>query len=91
MMRPVLAVLMGARDIQDRAMDMKLRIVLPACPMREGRPYQVSRYRGADIAAAFLDPRITAMFEHRVLQRRLCRIDGHPLDLRAHSRFRDRP
>ena len=72
-------------------MDMELRIVLPARPMREDRPYQVSRYRSADIAAAFLDPRIAAMFEHRVLQRRLRRIDGQPLDLRTHIRFRDGP
>ena len=72
-------------------MDMELRIVLPARAMRERGGYQVSRYRGADIATALLDSRITAMFEHRVLQGRLCRIDSQPLDRRTHFRLGNGP
>ena len=56
MMRPVLAVLMGAGDVQDRGMDMKLRIVLPARAMRKRGGYQV-RWNRLDFVSLG-DPRV---------------------------------
>ena len=91
MMRPALAVPPGSGDVQDDTADVDLRVAVLAPAMQECRSHQV-RWNGLDGAApAVSDPRITAIFEHRVLQRRPCRIDAKPLDRSPHIGFRDGP
>ena len=84
-----LAVLVRPGHVENRAVDVKLRVVLPARAVDEGGAHQVRL--GGPAHAALLDARIAAMPEHRVFQRRPRRGRRHRLDLQAHLRLGDGP
>ena len=65
---PPLAVLAGAGCIEDDAVGMKLRVVLPAGAVLEHRHRDVGR-QDPDAPLPVPDPRIRAVAEHRLFQR----------------------
>ena len=81
MQRPVLAVPVCPGGIEDHAMGMKLRIVVPAGAMLEHRGRYISRQH-LDIAVPVTDTGIPAMSQHRLFQRYPRRIVMRLFDLR---------
>ena len=87
---PVLAVPVCPGGIEDHAVGMKLRVVVPAGSMLEHR----RRYIGGqhlDPAVPVTDAGIGAMPQHCLLQRYPSRIVMRPLDLRTQLGIGDRP
>ena len=90
MQRPVLAVPVCPGGIEDHAVGMQLRVVVPAGSMLEHR----RRYIGGqhlDLAVPVTDTGIGAMPQHCFLQRYPSRIVMRPLDLRTQFRIGDGP
>ena len=87
--RPPLPVFTGFGEVEDRRVDVELRVVLAAGAVDEGGAHQVRRHWPCRTVLA--DTGITAMAEHRVFQRCARGIDGHALDLRTHLRLGDGP
>ena len=85
--RPVLAVPVGPGGIEDHAVGMKLRVVVPAGAMLEHRCGYIGGQH-LDPAVPVTDAGIGAMAQHRLFQRYTSRIVMRPLDLR--TQFRDR-
>ena len=88
-MRPPLAVLAGAREIEDRAVDVELRVVLPAGAVDEGGAQQVGLHRPGHPLLSHTG--VAAMLQHRVFEGRPCRGHRHRLDALAHRGFGDGP
>ena len=65
---PPLAVLTGAGRVEDDAVGMKLRVVLPAGAVLEHRHRDIGR-QDPDLPLPVPDPRIRAVAEHRLFQR----------------------
>ena len=87
--RPVLAVPVRSRGIEDRAMGMKLRIVLAAGAMLEHRAHDVRRHDPGSVS--FLKPRPGAIPQHRSCQCGTgCVIMG-AFDLRTQLRIGESP
>ena len=82
MQRPVLAVPVCPGGIEDHAVGMKLRVVVPAGSMLEHRGGYIGRQH-LDIAVPVTDAGIGAMPQHRFLQRYPSRIVMRLLDLRT--------
>ena len=89
MVCPVLAVVMGPGEVEERAMDMQLGIVLTAGAVGKCGAHQVRRRRPLD--AVLGDTRIAAIAEHRVLQSRAGGGHRHAFDLGPHTGLGDGP
>ena len=88
--RPVLAVPVCPGGIEDHAVGMQLRVVVPAGSMLEHRRRDIGRQH-LDLAVPVTDTGIGAMPQHCFLQRYPSRIVMRPLDLRTQLGIGDRP
>ena len=87
--RPVLAVPVRSRGIEDCAMGMKLRIVLAARAMLEHRAHDVRRHDPGSVS--FLKPRPGAIPQHRLCQCGTGCVIVRALDLRTQLRIGNSP
>ena len=90
MQRPVLAVPVCPGGIEDHAVGMKLRVVVPAGAMLEHRGGYIGG-KHLDLALPVTDTGIGAMAHHRLLQRYTRRIVMRPLDIRTQVCVGDGP
>ena len=90
MQRPELAVPVGPGGIEDHAVGMQLRVVVPAGSMLEHRGCDIGGQH-LDIAVPVADAGIGAMAQHRFFQRYTRRIVMRPLDLRSQLGIGDCP
>ena len=88
--RPVLAAPVGPGGIEDHAVGMQLRVVVPAGAMLEHRRRDIGRQH-LDLAVPVTDTGIGAMAQHRLLQCYTRGIVMRPLDLRTQLGIGDRP
>ena len=88
--RPVLAVPVCPGRIEDHAVGMQLRVVIPAGAMLEHRRRYIGRQH-FDLAVPVTDTGIGAMTQHCLLQRYPSSIVMRPLDLRSQLGIGDRP
>ena len=80
MQRPVLAVPVCTDRIEDHAVGVKLRVVVPAGSMLEHPRHDIGRQH-FDLAIPVTDAGMPAMAQHRLLQRYTRRIVMCPFDL----------
>ena len=90
MQRPVLAVPVCPGGIEDHAVGMQLRVVVPAGAMLEHRRRDIGGQH-LDLAVPVTDTGIGAMAQHCFLQRYPSRIVMRPLDLRTQLGIGDGP
>ena len=90
MQRPVLAVTVGPGGIEDHAVGMQLRVVVPAGSMLE-HPRRDVGGQHLDLAVAVTDAGIGAMAQNRFFQRYPSRVVMRPFDLRTQPGVGDRP
>ena len=87
--RPVSAVPVRSCGIEDRAMGMKLRVVLAAGSMLEHRPHDVRRHDPGSVS--FLKPRPGAIPQHRPCQCGTGGVVVRALNFRTQLRIGDSP